>query len=461
MKKSLNKIPRVILGIESSCDETAVGVVVDNELKANVIASSMDEHKRFGGVVPEIAARAHLEAIKHVIIQAIRDAGLDSIKQIDAVAVTEKPGLIGSLTVGISAGQAIAYALGKPLFLVNHILAHAFSATINNDIGDLKDGKPVISLVVSGGHSSIYLLNSGHDESDNILRNDIVGGDCHTTQNNNQDQKINFPLKYPKGDKETRLNTENSCNGQSETGIIQKSDGRSQNDYALMGNSKNNEIADTNTITDKGSRQTIKLDAKAMGCVEIGRTLDDAPGETFDKVARMLGLAYPGGPHIDKLAQSGQIIYNFPKGLTQDKAVHKHPFDFSFSGVKTAVLYELQNLGMVDQMGRYKAPTDSNDTKPQLKNKCDIAASLADAVTSVLVGKTLKAAKKYRAQTILVGGGFAANSQLRDKFIKLNDLSKSDKKDIFVAENKYCTDNGAMVGNLVKVWFQGKSNLRK
>lgn len=315
----------IILGIESTCDETSIGILDDNgTILSNVVASSMDEHAVYGGVVPEIAARAHLESIKGVLVKALNDASVD-LADIDAIAVANKPGLIGSLTVGVSTANALSFALKKPIYYVDHILAHAFSAELEYDISDLSSGKPVLSLVVSGGHSSIFLIEGSFS----------------------------------------------------------------------------------------------KL---------IGHSIDDAPGEAFDKIGKLLGLTYPGGPKVDKLAREGEIKYVFPKGLTQNNAVQKHPYDFSFSGVKTAVLYKINELKR----------ENGEISEKMIK---DICASFSESVSSVLVEKTLKAAKDFFAGTILVGGGFACNSQLRDKF------SKCDKK-IFIAPTKYCTDNGIMIANL-------------
>ena len=220
----------LVLGIETSCDETAVGIVHGRELLANVIASSVEEHARFGGVVPEVASRAHLEAMQPAIARALKDSGVQ-LKDLDAIAVTAGPGLVGALLVGVSAANALALALGKPLYGVNHLASHVAVDVLTHD----QEVRPTIALLVSGGHSSILQVN------------DITGD-----------------------------------------------------------------------IT------------------SLGQTVDDAAGEAFDKIARLLNLGFPGGPLIDRDARSGnELAINFPRGLTQAKDMEEHKFDFSFSGLKT------------------------------------------------------------------------------------------------------------------------------
>jgi N6-L-threonylcarbamoyladenine synthase len=259
----------LVLGIETSCDETAVGIVRGRKLLANVISSSVDEHARFGGVVPEIASRAHLEAMPNVIAQALRDAKI-SIKDIDAFAVTAGPGLIGALLVGTSSAAGMALALDKPLFGVNHLSAHIAVDSLNSD----HKLDPAIALLVSGGHSSILQIND---------------------------------------------------------------------------------------LTD---------DVKTLGS-----TIDDAAGEAFDKIARILELGFPGGPAIDREAKSGNPeAIDFPRGLTLARDLIDHKYDFSFSGLKTAV-------------SRYLAKTPSY-------LRADVAASFQEAVVDVLLTKAISAAKE-------------------------------------------------------------------
>jgi N6-L-threonylcarbamoyladenine synthase len=308
----------VVLGIESSCDETGVGIVRGFELLADQVASSMEQHARFGGVIPEIASRAHLEAFVPTLAAALETAGV-TLGQVDAVAATAGPGLMGCLTVGLSAAKALALKLGKPLYGVNHIAAHGI-------VDELVDGElpgRLMALIVSGGHSSLLLVEGTHVE-------------------------------------------------------------------------------------------------------EVGRTLDDAAGECFDKVGRVLGLPYPGGPHIDKLGQKGDPkAIRFPRGLTRRQDLEKHPYDFSFSGVKTAVARWVE------------AREDAGEPVPLE----DVAASLAEAVADVLCSKTLAAMRATGTTTLVVGGGFSANSELR---AKIQDVIGGAGMDVRIPPIRYCTDNGAM-----------------
>ena len=304
-----------ILAIESSCDETAAAVVRDGrEVLSDVIASSAELHKKYGGVVPELASRKHTEYINTVIDEALEQSGL-SLNDIDAIAVTYGPGLIGALLVGVSAAKALAFALKKPLIPVHHIKAHISANYIEHP--DLKP--PYAGLVASGGHSHII---------------------------------------YAK-------------------------------DY--------------------------------MEFEVLGRTRDDAAGEAFDKIARTINIGYPGGPLVEKLAKSGNSeSYHFPR-------VNLENFDFSFSGVKTAVINTVHKAAQ----------------KGEEINKADIAASFQEAVTDVLVDHTIAAAKSVNCKTVALAGGVAANGYLREKFIKRT----SDEGMNFVSPRpRFCTDNAVMVG---------------
>jgi N6-L-threonylcarbamoyladenine synthase len=309
----------LVLGIETSCDETAVGIVHGRKLLANVVASSVDEHERFGGVVPEIASRAHLEAIWPTIERASREADI-SLDDLDAIAVTAGPGLVGALLVGVSAANGLSLALDKPLYGVNHLASHVAVDLLTHD----EELEPSIALLVSGGHSSILQINS-----------------------------LSQPFQ------------------------------------------------------------------------QMGRTLDDAAGEAFDKIARLLGLGFPGGPAIDKDAKSGSTSIDFPRGLTAAKDQEDHRFDFSFSGLKTAV-------------SRYLKAT------PQY-HRSDVSASFQEAVVDVLVAKSLAACRESGVETLLVGGGVAANSRLREMT-----LARAEKVGVRVRipPASLCTDNGAMVASL-------------
>ncbi|MEI7930195.1 MAG: tRNA (adenosine(37)-N6)-threonylcarbamoyltransferase complex transferase subunit TsaD [Actinomycetes bacterium] len=307
----------IVLGIETSCDETAVGIVSGRKLLANVISSSVEEHARFGGVVPEIASRAHLEAMQGVIKSALAEAGL-TIKDIDAFAVTAGPGLIGALIVGTSSASGLALALNKPLYGVNHLSAHIAVDSLNSD----HKLDPAIALLVSGGHSSILQVND--------LTSDVK---------------------------------------------------------------------------------------------TLGSTIDDAAGEAFDKIARILELGFPGGPAIDIDAKSGKPdAIDFPRGLTLAKDLIDHKYDFSFSGLKTAV-------------SRYLAKTPGHI-------RSDVSASFQEAVVDVLLTKAIGAATDTGIDTLIIAGGVAANSRLR-----LLAQERADKAGIRlrIPPMALCTDNGAMV----------------
>lgn len=307
----------IVLGIETSCDETAVGIVSGRKLLANVISSSVTEHARFGGVVPEIASRAHLEAMQGVIKSALAEAGL-TIKDIDAFAVTAGPGLIGALIVGTSSAAGLALALNKPLYGVNHLSAHIAVDSLNSD----HRLDPAIALLVSGGHSSILQVND--------LTSDVK---------------------------------------------------------------------------------------------TLGSTIDDAAGEAFDKIARILELGFPGGPAIDIDARSGNPdAIDFPRGLTLAKDLVDHKYDFSFSGLKTAV-------------SRYLAKTPEHI-------RSDVSASFQEAVVDVLLTKAIGAAADTGIDTLIIAGGVAANSRLRSLA-----QERADKAGIRlrIPPMALCTDNGAMV----------------
>lgn len=314
----------LVLGLESTCDETGVALVRGRELIADVVASSMDEHARFGGIIPEVASRAHLEAFVPTVEEALARAGC-SLDDVDAIAVAAGPGLVGSLTVGVAAAKALALALDRPLYGVNHVIGHAA-------VDELVHGafpERTMALVVSGGHSSLLLVD------------DIA----------------------------TRV-------------------------------------------------------------TELGHTLDDAAGEAFDKVGRLLGLPYPGGPHVDRLAREGNpTAIRFPRALTLPKDRERHAYDFSFSGLKTAVARWVE------------AAEDSGRPIPV----ADVAASFAAAVADVLVSKTLDACERHEVDTLVIGGGFSANSQLRELA-----LARGAERgiEVRIPPLKYCTDNGAMIAAL-------------
>jgi len=314
----------LVLGIETSCDETGVGIVRGHTLLADALASSVAEHARFGGVVPEVASRAHLEAIVPTMRRALDDAGV-TLADIDAIAVTAGPGLAGALLVGVAAAKGYAIATDKPVYGVNHLAAHVAVDTLEH--GPLPE--PAIALLVSGGHSSLLLV-----------------------------------------------------------------------------------------------------DDLAAGVTPLGATIDDAAGEAFDKVARLLGLPFPGGPPIDRSARDGDAAaIAFPRGLTAPKDLAAHRFDFSFSGLKTAV------ARWVEARERAGEPVPV----------ADVAASFQEAVCDVLTAKAVDACRDRGVETLVIGGGVAANSRLR---AMAEQRCARYGIRVRVPRPKLCTDNGAMVAAL-------------
>lgn len=313
-----------MLGIESSCDETGVGIVRGTTLLAHQVASSVDEHVRFGGVVPEVASRAHLEAMVPTLQRAYAEAGLD-VRDVDAIAVTCGPGLTGALLVGVAAAKALALAHGKPLYGVNHLAAHVAADQLEH--GRLTE--PVVALLVSGGHTELLL------------------------------------------------------------------------------------------VEDLATRITM-----------LGSTIDDAAGEAFDKVARLLGLPYPGGPHIDRVAKDGDpTAIDFPRGLTTGRDVERYRWDFSFSGLKSAVARHVQHE---QRMGR-EAPV------------ADIAASFQDSVCDVLSKKAVAACLAHDVPRLILAGGVAANQRLRHYVLQ---RAEESGLEVRIPSPSLCTDNGAMVAAL-------------
>jgi N6-L-threonylcarbamoyladenine synthase len=314
----------LILGIETSCDETGVGIVRGHTLLADALASSVEEHARFGGVVPEVASRAHLEAMVPTMRRALDDAGV-TLADIDAIAVTAGPGLAGALLVGVAAAKGYALAADKPVYGVNHLAAHVAVDTLEH--GPLPE--PAIALLVSGGHSSLLLV-----------------------------------------------------------------------------------------------------DDLATGVTPLGATIDDAAGEAFDKVARLLGLPFPGGPPIDRAARAGDVAaIGFPRGLTAPKDLAAHRFDFSFSGLKTAV------ARWVEARQRAGEPVPV----------ADVAASFQEAVCDVLTAKAIDACRSRGIETLVIGGGVAANSRLR---VLAQERAAKYGITVRVPPPRLCTDNGAMVAAL-------------
>ncbi len=313
---------RTVLGIETSCDETSVAVVEDGRrVRANLIATQFDLHAKYGGVVPEIASRAHLETLDPLIEEAMRIAGVSSA-DIDGIAVTSQPGLIGALLIGVTAAKGLAWAWGKPLVGVNHIHAHATSTAIALE----NEPWPAVGLVVSGGHTSLFHVR----DYDDILL--------------------------------------------------------------------------------------------------LGRTVDDAAGEAFDKVGSILKLGYPGGPAVDRLATTGDAkAVRFPRTMFDAGSL-----DFSFSGLKTAVLYHVHGAGK----------TSGGFEKLGTGDIANICASFSAAVVDVLVEKTMRAVERVGVRTVVVGGGVGANSMLR---ARLGERCDREGIALHVTPAEYCTDNAAMI----------------
>lgn len=312
------------MGIETSCDETAVAIIKNGrEIVANVVASQIESHKRFGGVVPEIASRHHVEQITIVLEEAVQQAGID-LKDLDAIAVTEGPGLVGALLIGVNTAKAIAFAHDIPLVGVHHIAGHIYA---NRLVTEMKF--PLLALVVSGGHTELVYM-------------------------------------------------------------------------------------------------------KAHGEFEvIGETRDDAAGEAYDKVARTFNLPYPGGPHIDRLAHEGTPTIKLPRAWLEEGS-----YDFSFSGLKSAVINTVHNA---EQRGE--------TIKPE-----DLAASFQQSVVEVLVTKAVKATKEFQVKQVVLAGGVAANKGLRsaltEAFKELPDI------ELVIPPLSLCTDNAAMIGAIGSVMFE-------
>lgn len=317
------KKDQYILGIETSCDETAVAIVKNGmEIIANVVASQIESHKRFGGVVPEIASRHHVEQITITLEEAFQQANV-TWNHIDAIAVTEGPGLVGALLVGVNTAKALAFAKEKPLVGVHHIAGHIYANRLEKEFSF-----PLLSLIVSGGHTELILM-------------------------------------------------------------------KDHGDFEI-----------------------------------IGETRDDAAGEAFDKVARMLGVPYPGGPEIDRLAQEGKETIKFPRAWLEDGS-----YDFSFSGLKSAVINTIHNA---KQRG-------------QILKKEDIAASFQASVVEVLSEKTYEAALHYNVNQVIVAGGVAANQGLRTA---LKEKFRNTNISLLIPSLSLCTDNAAMIAAAGSVAFE-------
>lgn len=313
-----------IFAIESSCDETSASIIKNGEEEiSTVILSQIDIHKKFGGVVPEIASRSHVENITIVIDECLRKSNM-KMEDMDAIAVTYGPGLAGALLIGVEAAKSLSLAYNKPLISVNHIAGHIYANKLEKDLKF-----PLISLVISGGHTEIIYM---------------------------------------------------------------------EDDFSFK---------------------------------KIGGTIDDAIGEAYDKVARVMDISYPGGPIIDKYAKEGSHTYNLPTPMDDDT------YDFSFSGIKSAVINLVHNE---KQRG--------NEI-----NKYDLCKSFQDVVVDILTKKTMRAVKEYGVKSLLVAGGVSANKYIRER---LKELCDKENVELLVPEFKYCTDNAAMIGAAAYKMYQKK-----
>jgi N6-L-threonylcarbamoyladenine synthase len=314
--------PLIVLGIETSCDETSAAVVVDGEVRSNIISSQL-VHRRYGGVVPELASRAHQRLIIDVVDEALTTANVQR-EDLDGVAGTFGPGLVGALLVGLTFGKALAYGLGIPFIGVNHMEGHLYSNFLTDEVPEF----PFLSLIVSGGHTLLV--------------------------------RVQQPFTHQL----------------------------------------------------------------------LGQTRDDAAGEAFDKVSKMLGLGYPGGPIIDKTAKQGNPrAIRFPRAFLEDGS-----YDFSFSGIKTSVLYHLRREGLLDP--------ETSVARVPAAQLADLCASFQEAIVDVLVTKTMAAAVEYGLTDITVAGGVSANSLLRSR---LAEEARSSGRRLFSPKLEYCMDNGAMI----------------
>jgi N6-L-threonylcarbamoyladenine synthase len=312
----------MLLAIETSCDETSAAVVHHGEILSNIVSTQMAMHQEYGGVVPELATREHLRNVQPVIIEALKAAGC-SASNLDAIAATRGPGLPSALMVGLKAGQSMAFALGKPFVSVHHHEAHLYSPWIrgNPPAADFSQAQPSVSLIVSGGHTMLVLI-------ERLLQHRVLGA-----------------------------------------------------------------------------------------------TVDDAAGECFDKIAKLIGLPYPGGPHLDRLAAEGSAVYNFPRPM-----LHDPNFDFSFAGLKTSVRYFLE-----------KNP----DLLHHRKNVADLCASVQAAIVAVLVEKTIRAARQFGVKIVSASGGVSCNRGLREGLAK---ACENHGLKLLIAEGQFCTDNAGMIG---------------
>ena len=383
----------LVLGIETSCDETGVGIVRGTELLANVIASSMEEHARYGGVVPEIAARAHLEALTPTITAALAEAGV-TLQELDAIAVTSGPGLAGALMVGVGAAKALAVALDTPLYAVNHLVGHvgADILTPAPDPAPVPEETPVPEALEGAVPEAL-------EGPESASETDLLGAASSA-----------------------------SATGNSGTGLTSN---RASATFSVNATPTGPLEYPTIALLVSGGHTSLLLVRDLVSDVELlGETIDDAAGEAFDKVARLLGLPYPGGPEIDRAAVGGDpAAIRFPRGLSQPKDLEKHRYDFSFSGLKTAVARHVERL------------EDAGEPVPI----ADVAASFREAVVDVLITKALAACADHGVPRLLLGGGVVANARVREVAARrCADAGVA----LRIPPLSLCTDNGAMIASV-------------
>jgi N6-L-threonylcarbamoyladenine synthase len=362
--------PCLVLGIESSCDETAAAVVRGGtDVLSNIIATQHELHERYAGVVPEIASRAHLERILPVIREAMNESGL-TFDELDAIAVGHRPGLIGSLLVGVSAAKALAWSLGKPLIGIDHIHAHL--------------------------HAGLLSATSEH-----------------------QNAETSKPLIESRQTDSVPQDLDVRTFGRSDI-------------YPALG------------LVVSGGHTSLFLVSSPLEIAQIGRTIDDAIGEAYDKAATILQLGYPGGPRLDKLAQLGnENAHDLPVSM-----LDRNSLDFSFSGLKTALLYAV--CGKPEGRGATaKLPRDAAELSDI--EKADFAASFQKAAVTAIIRKVRRALKQYKIHTLLTGGGVIANSRLRRELI---DLGKARQMNVVLPQMQFCLDNAAMIAGAAAARYE-------
>ena len=405
-----------ILGIETSCDETAVAVVKDgHQLLSNVVATQIDIHKVFGGVVPEVAARSHIEVMLPVVDEALEEAfpGVkDKWQQIDAVAVTNGPGLSGSLLIGVITARTLALIKDKPLYGVNHVLGHVYANFISSEGSDAPSAER---------NKSAHLDEASGDSLRQTVQDSLEVSQYSSVHASSLPRDSSSPISSEEFE---GLDASSDTNHEA----------RDTNYYSDTSNKWIAPAFPLLALIVSGGHSQLALFKDHYDYRLLGQTQDDAVGEAFDKVAKVLGLEYPGGPSIQKSAQAGgnPNKYHFPSARLEN------PYDFSFSGLKTAVLRQVQIIcGKDHTFPSFELAELLSDE--QVK---DVAASFQKAAVETLVNTTLKAYREFSPKTVVIAGGVAANTELRRR------LSEKLPIDIAYAPMNLCTDNAAMIASL-------------